>query len=346
MKQNLTCATSRLPFLSKSAPVVLLLALAPPAWAQSTQPAWPLPPQKQTKPTHSVEASHSALKPEREAKQTHEQHLSEDPAKAGYTLFNPVPKSLLRELSPDRPGVGESPFTVDAGHFMAEVEFISYSRFKSESTDETTGLPVTTRVTSYNLPSFNLKFGLTNSSDFQIIFFPYLHTRTEITDLPDQTFKGVGDVILRCKYNFVGNDGGPISGAFLPAVKLPTSSGGVGNKKFEYSLALPLELELPHGFTLGTMPKISWNKNEESDHSHSEFESSVLLSHRLAGAVEGYAEFASTTSNEEKAAWKNLIQLGFIAKTSENVQFDLGCNFGLNSKTPQYSPFAGATFRY
>ena len=38
------------------------------------------------------------------------------PDKSSYNLFNPVPENLMRDLSPDRPDVTESPFTVDAGH--------------------------------------------------------------------------------------------------------------------------------------------------------------------------------------------------------------------------------------
>src|SRR5437764_1052507 len=37
--------------------------------------------------------------------------------KSSYTLFNPTPLNLMRDLNPDRPDVTESPFTVDAGHY-------------------------------------------------------------------------------------------------------------------------------------------------------------------------------------------------------------------------------------
>jgi hypothetical protein len=37
-----------------------------------------------------------------------------------YTLFNPTPDHLLRDLTTDRPYISESPFTVDAGHIQIE----------------------------------------------------------------------------------------------------------------------------------------------------------------------------------------------------------------------------------
>ena len=39
-----------------------------------------------------------------------------DQNKSQYTLFNPTPDRLLRDLTTDRPDTTECPFTVDAGH--------------------------------------------------------------------------------------------------------------------------------------------------------------------------------------------------------------------------------------
>ncbi|MBC7448908.1 MAG: hypothetical protein H7330_12700 [Hymenobacteraceae bacterium] len=37
--------------------------------------------------------------------------------KRGYSLFRPVPEALLRDFTPDRPGISQSAHTLDAGHF-------------------------------------------------------------------------------------------------------------------------------------------------------------------------------------------------------------------------------------
>src|SRR2546423_6881645 len=47
--------------------------------------------------------------------------------KSRYTLFNPTPRSLMRELSADRPDITETPYTVDAGHFQLEMDILRYS---------------------------------------------------------------------------------------------------------------------------------------------------------------------------------------------------------------------------
>ena len=56
------------------------------------------------------------------------------PDKSSYNLFNPVPENLMRELSPDRPDKTESPYTLDAGHFMLEMDFANFTYDKSDGT--------------------------------------------------------------------------------------------------------------------------------------------------------------------------------------------------------------------
>src|SRR5688572_22582399 len=48
--------------------------------------------------------------------------------KSAYTLFNPTPRELMREMSTDRPDVTESSKTVDAGHVQVELSFGDYVR--------------------------------------------------------------------------------------------------------------------------------------------------------------------------------------------------------------------------
>src|ERR1022692_3166856 len=72
------------------------------------------------------------------------------PDKGGYTLFNPMPNTLLRELSPARPDKTESPYTVDAGHFQLEMDFAIFTY------DRTDG--ATTRA--WNIAPVNFKIGL------------------------------------------------------------------------------------------------------------------------------------------------------------------------------------------
>src|SRR5271165_7071915 len=80
--------------------------------------------------------------------------------KTAYNLFNPTPDALMRELSPDRPDKTESPFTVDAGHYQLEMDFANYTYDDSGGT--------TTRA--WNVAPFNVKAGLLNNVDLQLVF--------------------------------------------------------------------------------------------------------------------------------------------------------------------------------
>ena len=108
--------------------------------------------------------------------------------KSQYDLFNPTPSGLMRELSPDRPDATESPFTVDAGHFVIEASVFDWRRNDGSDT--------------HTLMSSNLKIGLSNDVDLQIVFDTYAWEDSKVGN----DVEGFGDVQLRLKYNLWGND--------------------------------------------------------------------------------------------------------------------------------------------
>jgi hypothetical protein len=89
--------------------------------------------------------------------------------KGHYTLFNPTPRHLMREMSTDRPDTTESPFSVDAGHVQVELSFVDYAHNDDggERTDSLSVLPT------------NVKLGLLNNVDVQFVFTPYVREETE-----------------------------------------------------------------------------------------------------------------------------------------------------------------------
>ena len=93
------------------------------------------------------------------------------PDKSGCDLFHPVPDGSLRELSPDRPDKTESPYTVDAGHSMLEMDFANFTY------DKTGG----TTMKAWNAGDFNFKAGLLDNMDIQFLYDNYLDVRTEAT---------------------------------------------------------------------------------------------------------------------------------------------------------------------
>ena len=56
------------------------------------------------------------------------QATSPVPDKSRFTLFNPTPRALMRDMDTDRPDTTESPYTVDAGHVQIEFSLTEYAR--------------------------------------------------------------------------------------------------------------------------------------------------------------------------------------------------------------------------
>ena len=259
------------------------------------------------------------------------------PDKGGYTLFNPVPNTLLRELSPDRPDKTESPYTVDAGRFQLEMDFANYTHDKSDGT--------TTKA--WNVAPVNFKIGLLNNVDFQFVFDNYLHVRTDNRVAGTVTTQsGVGDFTTRLKINLWGDDGGQTAFALLPYLKFPTSTDQLGNNAVEGGIIFPLAVKLPGDLDLGLETAVSCLRDESDGNYHEDFINSITLGHAIIGKLNGYLEFFSDIGTERHAGWIGTVDAGLECLVTENVQLDCGCNFGVTRAADDYNPFAGITVRF
>jgi hypothetical protein len=262
---------------------------------------------------------------------------SVSPDKTGYNLFNPVPDALMRELSPDRPDKTESPYTVDAGHFQLEMDFANYTYDKSAD--------VTTKA--WNIAPINLKVGLLNNVDLQLVFDNYLHVRTEDGLAGTaSTQSGLGDLTARLKINLWGNDGGQTAFGLLPFIKFPTSTDGLGNNSVEGGVIFPLAVKLPHDFDLGLETAVSCLRNDSGGDYHADCINSITLGHAIIGKLSGYVEFFSDISTESHSGWVGTVDAGLEFLVTENIQLDCGCNFGVTQAADNFNPFAGITVRF
>ena len=259
------------------------------------------------------------------------------PDKRGYTLFNPVPAKMLRELSPDRPDKTESPYTLDAGHIALEMDFANYTYDKSESATAKT----------WNIAPFNFKVGLFTDVDVQFVFDDYEHVASVDHEGGTTTFQsGIGDFTARVKINIWGDDGGRTALAFLPYVKIPTNTDGLGNRSVEGGIIVPLALKLPADFDMGLETAVGFLHDDGSGNYHEDFINSITLDHSIAGRLSGYLEFFSDISTRHHAGWDGTIDAGLEFLAAENVQLDCGCNFGVTPAAEDFNPFAGITVRF
>lgn len=262
------------------------------------------------------------------------------PDKSGYTLFNPTPAEQMRELSTDRPDQTESPYTVDAGHFQIEMDFLNYTYDR----DKSGGANVRTKDLA--VAPVNLKVGLLNNVDLQLMVDPYVESKTEDRVANTKTdVSGFGDITSRLKINFWGNDGGTTAFAMMPFVKWPLSASDVRNGETEGGVIFILGYELPAGWGSAVMTEVDFVSDGVGGYD-TEFVNSITFGHDITETIGGYIEFFTVTSNAPGFEWQGQLDIGFTYALAENSQLDCGCNFGVTESAPDYQPFVGFSQRF
>jgi hypothetical protein len=255
------------------------------------------------------------------------------PDKRQYSLFHPTPREFLRPMSTDRPDKTESPYTVDAGHWQIEADLVSFGIDRRNADDE--------RGFGINAGNVNLKLGLLNSVDLQLVVENYVYEQVSAGGATTRK-SGFGDLTTRLKVNFWGNDGGPSAFGMMPFVKFPTNTGGLGNKQVEGGVIFPLAVELPYGWRMGVMTEVDFVFREDGGYGP-DFINSITFSHTIVGDLSGYGEFFSQITEDELII---TLDAGLTYALTEDIQLDCGCNFGVTEGAEDFNPFAGVSMRF
>lgn len=249
------------------------------------------------------------------------------PDKSPFHLFNPTPRDLRRDLSADRPDFTESPYTVDAGAIQLEMSFIDY--VKNGSTDTWTAAP------------FNLKIGVLNDLDLQFAFDPWLRE-----DDGTRARDGAGDLTIRAKFNLWGNDEGDTAFAFMPFIKAPTASGGLGNDHVEGGLIFPFAVDLAEGVSLGLMFETDFVYDDVDDGYDSEFVFTAALGLDITDVLGVYVEGIAIESTDAATNFRGLLGLGATLALTSDLILDAGVNLGLTGDADDFNFFTGLTIRF
>jgi hypothetical protein len=266
------------------------------------------------------------------------------PDKGGFTLVDPTPRGLMREMSTDRPDTTESPYTVDAGHVQFELSLFDYAR------DDDAGV----RVKSLAVLPSNVKIGLLNDVDVQFVFTPYVREDTDVrgTGVGDDVVDGFGDdTQVRLKINLWGNDGpepgrGDTAFAVMPFLKFPTGSGELSNNHVEGGVILPLAVALPGGVGLGLMAEVDVVYNEADDDYGVEFVHTATVGRDLIGALAGYVEYVGIAPVDTGRTYTAVGSAGLTYAVTDDWVLDLGGTVGLSDAADDFTVFAGTSFRF
>ncbi len=255
------------------------------------------------------------------------------PAKSGYSLANPTPTALLREFNTDRPDATEGPFTVDAGHEQIEMDLLNHTSNHLDGV----------RTKEWGAAAFNVRLGLLNNFELGVFVSPYIHHTERPRGGPSETARGFGDITLRAKLNFFGNDGGGSALGLITDLKLPTAARGLGNGAVEGAVFLPTSLELGGGWDLGAMTGVDLRRRDTGGGRRGVWINSITTGHGITENLAGYVELTSETGDGAQVA---TLDTGLTLKLDASTQLDVGVQLGLSRNADDAVLFVGLARRY
>jgi hypothetical protein len=229
---------------------------------------------------------------------------------------------------------------VDAGRLQIESDVFNMTEDRGEGLTTTTWL--------FTNPT--LKLGLTDTLDAELNVAPYVSVRVrDRADGARSQTAGVGDLFLRLKWNLVGENGGAVSLAISPYLKVPTAKLGVGNGAMEGGVIAPVSLNLPANWSLVIDPELDIAKNSADDGRHFNTSGLLSLSRGVSKTVTVSVEVWTDTDFDPSGFRTQVsadVGLAYIPARSPNWQFDGGVNFGLNRDTPVAQTYLGVSRRF
>lgn len=257
--------------------------------------------------------------------------------KRHYSWSNPTPREELREMATDRPDTTESPTTVDAGHVQIEMSLVA--RERDRHNPERDGV----EVEAWSVAPLNVRIGLTHDTELQVVLDGYVRAEARIPASGwRERVTGFGDVTLRLKRNFLGNDGGDTVWALMPYLKIPTSSGGVGNDHFEGGIILPVNFSVA-GVGLAAMTEVDVVRNAADDGYTLALVNTLAYGFDLTDRLGAFVELASFSGEGSHAL---AFDCGLTFAVHSDLQLDCGVNLGLTRAAPDLVAFVGLSRRF
>jgi Putative MetA-pathway of phenol degradation len=235
----------------------------------------------------------------------------------------------------DRPTKANVVCTVPVDRFQLESSAIGWVETKAGG--------VRTEVLS--VASSFVKYGLSDRSDLQIGFTPYVRIKTKEAG-ESSSISGFGDVIVRYKHRLTADED-PVQVALIPLVKLPTAKRGIGNRKVEGGLAAPISFALAGPVTATLGPEVDLLADGDGHGRHLALVNLINLSAPIAPRLTLAGELWSNFNFDPDGTIEQASADAALAyAASNNVQLDVGANLGLTRDTPDLEAYAGVSVRF
>lgn len=255
--------------------------------------------------------------------------------KSRYHLFKPTPKNLMREMHTDRPDVTETPFTVDAGHWQLEFDFLNLYRH-----------PISRKRSETDLLFLNgiAKVGIAQFADLEIVFSAnQWHFPDKRNIQQDTVFRrrGLGDIGLRAKFNLFGNAHEKYGLAVMPSLLIP-----LNNKASEEvwipGLCAIWAISLGEKWELGGQVDYYSIFDKQKTPLFNEYWATIEAGYDISSRWSVFVEYVAILS--ERNRYLHTANGGVIFEITPNFRLDLAFNAGLNRWSPS-TIFTGFSFR-
>jgi len=211
-----------------------------------------------------------------------------------------------------------------------ESDLASWGRIKGDNEE----------VSAMQIATLNMKIGVTNRIDLQVLFNPYVRTETEIAGLPTEEDDATGQAGLRAKFNVFGNDSDGAALALLPFATVPTDEDAVFDF-VTWGMVTPFSLPIGDDAALSAMLGLTRVDNEDWWAT-----SSASLGTALAGNLGGFVElYVSRNSFDNDAIDDATVDVG-LTYAPGDWQLDAGVYRGLADEAEDWRFFLGASGRF
>lgn len=235
----------------------------------------------------------------------------------------------------DRPTKSNAACTVPEGMMQIETDLFSWTRIASG--------PTRADVLVYTNPV--VKYGIGPNSDIQLSIAPLVEVRTRAGG-QTASQSGVGDLTLRFKQRLSGPDD-KVQVALLPFVKAPIAESGIGNGEWEGGLIVPVQMPVG-GATLTLAPQLNLLAGAMApEDRHLEFQGVVNLAVPINARTTLAGELWTSQNWDPSGTVRQYsVDAAVSHLLNDELQIDIGGNFGLNRDTPDVQIYVGVSARF
>lgn len=224
--------------------------------------------------------------------------------------------------------VTESPHTIAPGKMMLEVDGLKLSYDRADAAGN--------KHTAVAVASTIFSAGLTHSVDLQVGADLFLKHTYEFGGARE-SHSGRGDMFFRTKWTFWRNDSLGAALAVIPYVKVPASSGGVGNDSIEGGFIVPWAMQLGHGFAAGAMFQWDHVRNDDDNGYDARWNLSAFAQQNFTQAFALYAETTMAFASTGFSDWAGTLGVGALLHVTKHVQLDYELQRGLNRRATDWT---------